>query len=136
MLGATAADGFVSDHSLENWRSRMKKSLVTAALLCAGIGAGSVATADASTMSHGKLVGFSHKAGSKFSRLKVVHGGKKSVYRVVAKSSCGVSMGQMGDEIRCKTLGKAKYDNKPVRVTWHHDAAGHRVADVVAVDLS
>lgn len=114
----------------------MKKLLTTAAVLAAGIGASSVATAAASTMTKGKLTSFSYSTTTSLGKLKVARAGGKQIYRVNGKTDCGYSTGQSGDQIRCKTLGNAKYDNKPVRVTWHHDAAGHRIADVVAVDLS
>ena len=115
---------------------RMKKSLVTAALLVGAVAIPSVATASASTTTTSKLKSFSYSSSTKTGRLKVTHGGRSFTYRVVKASDCGYSTGQSGDQIACKTLGKAKYDGKPVRVTWHKDKAGHRVVDVAAVDLS
>jgi hypothetical protein len=112
----------------------MKKFLATAALLAAGIGVTSVATATAATApeANGKLSSFKYNAKTKVGKLKV----GKYTYRVVSGTDCGYSTGQSGDQIPCKTLGKAKYRKKPVRITWHRDADRNRVADLVAVDLS
>jgi hypothetical protein len=108
----------------------MKKLTSAAALLGAAIAVASPATALADNSSgkltsykKGKLTVFNTKLG-------------KTVYRVNAKTNCGVSYGQSGDEIKCKTLGAAKYDGKPVRVTWDRADNGDRVATLVAVDLS
>ena len=114
----------------------MRKSLATVGILAVGIGGGSVATASAASMTTGKLARFSYSSATKIGKLKVTHAGRTVAFRVTSASGCGYSMGQMGDQIACKTLGKAKYAGKPVRVTWHRDHAGHRVVDVAAVDLS
>jgi hypothetical protein len=111
----------------------MKKFLVTTALLTAGIGIGSASTANAATpVAKGKIASFKYNAATKVGKLKV----GKYTYRVVAATDCGYSTGQSGDQIACKTLGKGKYAGKPVRITWHRSAAGSRVAELVAVDLS
>jgi hypothetical protein len=114
----------------------MKKFLATAALLAAGIGVSTAATATAAAAkpvtTTGKLGSFKYNAGTKVGKLTV----GKYTYRVVAKTDCGYSTGQSGDQIRCKTLGKAKYRKKPVRIVWHRSASGSRVAELVAVDLS
>jgi hypothetical protein len=119
----------------------MKKFLATAGLLAACIGITSVATATASTATasvagHGKLTSFTYKATTKVGKLTVTKAGAKFKYRVDSGTNCGVSFGQSGDEIKCKTLSKAKYHNKPLRITWHKADNGTRVATLVAVDLS
>jgi hypothetical protein len=119
----------------ESWK-RMKKFLATAALVAAGIGGSTVATATASSLSTGKLKSFSYDSTTKVGKLKVTRNGATKVFRVTRASDCGYSTGQSGDQIPCRTLGKAKYDGKPVRVTWHRDDAGHRIVEVAAVDLS
>jgi hypothetical protein len=116
----------------------MKKYLAAAGVLAAGIGVNSVATATAatSTTTKGKLVAFKYDTATKVGKLTVARAGRKIVYRVNGQSNCGYSTGQSGNQIRCKTLGKAKYANKPVRVTYHRAADGARIAELVAVDLS
>jgi hypothetical protein len=114
----------------------MRKFLATAALVAVGLGGASVATASAGSMTTGKLTRFSYASATKVGKLKVAHGGRTLAFRITAASDCGYSTGQSGDQIACKTLGKPKYAGKPVRVTWHRDAAGHRLVDVAAVDLS
>jgi hypothetical protein len=113
----------------------MKKSLVTAVLLAGAVAIPSVATASASTTTTSKLAKFTYSSASHSGKLKVTHAGRSLTYRVVKASACGYSKGQMGNEIACKSLGKAKYAGKPVRVVWHHDAAGHRIVEVASLDL-
>jgi hypothetical protein len=59
-----------------------------------------------------------------------------TVYIVNGQTDCGVSYGQSGDQINCKSLNSAKYSKKPVRITYTRNAANKRVASLVAVDLS
>jgi hypothetical protein len=110
----------------------MKKHLAAAVLVVVGVGATSVPAFAASPVATGKLSGFKYNATTKVGKLTV----GKHIYRVVGATDCGYSTGQSGDQIACKTLGKAKYAKKPVRITWHKSAAGSRVAELVAVDLS
>jgi hypothetical protein len=117
-------------------RMTMKKLLATAALLGTTVGLTTVATAATPTPVRGKLVSFTYSASTKTGKVTVSSSKGKYVYTVNAKTDCGVSYGQSGDQIACKTLGAAKYARKPVYVTYHRDAKGHRVADVVAPDLS
>jgi hypothetical protein len=112
----------------------MKKYFAAAAVAASVFGAVSTATAADTTTSHGKLTRFSATDGG--GRLVVTNARGKFVYRVASTTDCGVSFGQSGDQIRCKTLGKSKYKGKPVTVRWHKGAGGNRVADLVAVDLS
>lgn len=114
----------------------MKRFLVVAAALVAT--AGLTATAEADTLTRGKLVSFSYNADTKVGKLTIKRSSGNLRFRVDRKTDCGVSYGnppQSGDSIPCRTLGKAKYDNRPVRVTWHRGPGGGRVADVVAVAL-
>ena len=80
------------------------------------------------------LTGFKYDAAKKVGHLtvKAKHTLK---FKVTTKTDCGVSRGQSGDQIPCKTLGKPKYHGKPVSVTWKNNAAGVRVASLVAVHL-
>jgi hypothetical protein len=112
----------------------MKQFLATAAVLAAGLGVASTATAATTSpvTTTGKLGTFKYNASTKVGKLKV----GKFTYRVIGTTDCGVSMGQSGDQIKCKTLGKGKYAKKPVRIIWHRSANGSRVAELVAVDLS
>jgi hypothetical protein len=116
----------------------MKKFLATAALLAAGIGVNAVATATAaaSTQTKGTVVGFKYDATTKVGKLTIKRSSGKQVYRVTSATDCGYSTGQSGDQIRCKSLGKPKYGNKPVRITWTRGEGTTRIAELVAVDLS
>lgn len=58
----------------------------------------------------------------------------RTVYIINAKTDCGVSFGQSGDSIPCKTLGAAKYDGRKVFVRWVRNANNKRVARSVGVD--
>jgi hypothetical protein len=91
----------------------------------------SVATAASDHTSNGKIARFNEKA----SNLIVKHHDTKLKFHIVADTNCGVAFGQSGDQIPCRTLGKKKYDGKPVRVTWSAKG-GKKVASLVAVDLS
>jgi opacity protein-like surface antigen len=119
----------------------MRKFLAAAALVAACIGITSVAsaadsTATAAIAGHGKLTKFTYKATTKVGKLTVTKAGAKFKYRVDSGTNCGVSFGQSGDEIRCKSLGKAKYAKKHLRITWHKADNGTRVATLVAVDMT
>ncbi|MFL5843828.1 MAG: hypothetical protein ACJ762_03975 [Solirubrobacteraceae bacterium] len=88
------------------------------------------AAADAS-QSHGFLRSFENGKLTLFNRSL-----GKTVYIVNAKTDCGVSFGQSGDQIPCKTLGSAKYADHKVFVRWTRNAAGKRVATSLGVDMS
>lgn len=107
----------------------MKKFATTAALIGAAFAFAMPAVAQAATSTgkvtsfkNGKLTIFNTKLG-------------KTVYTVNGKTDCGVSYGQSGDQIACKSLGAAKYDRRPVRVSWKRADNGKRVASLVAVDM-
>lgn len=107
------------------------------AALIAALAVTSTATAATTANSSGKLVGFSYNAATKGGKLTLFSAKLgKTTYRVTAKTDCGMSTGQSGDQIACKSLGAGKYDRKPVRVKWSRAANGDRVAAMVVVDLS
>ncbi|MCW2990710.1 MAG: hypothetical protein JWM73_1304 [Solirubrobacterales bacterium] len=108
----------------------MKKSLSAVALAGAALSLGLPAAADAS-LSHGRLRSFTN------GQLTIFNASLgKSVYVVNGKTNCGVSFGQSGDQIPCKSLSSAKYDGKKVFVRWARNAANKRVATLVSVDMS
>jgi hypothetical protein len=111
-------------------KTRLFAGLVALLVLAAAF----AVSADAAT-TNGKVSGFSYKASTKGGRLAVVKSGHKTIYRVTAKTNCGVSQGQSGDQIACKSLGKDKYHGKPVSVTWTRNSKGDRIASLVAVHL-
>jgi hypothetical protein len=115
-------------------KTRISAGLVVLAVLLMALTA--VASAAPTHTSKGKLTTFRYDGAKKTGYLTAMVKGKKRHFRVPASADCGVSYGQSGDQIPCKSLGKAKYDNKPVRVTWKAGPNGGRVASLVAVDLS
>jgi hypothetical protein len=110
------------------------KTRFSAVLVVLLVALAAFATAAIASSAHGKIRKFTHDGNA--GRLTVVTGKTKHVYRTNSKTNCGVSFGQSGDQIPCKTLGKSKYHNKPVHITWKGDGKGHRIASLVAVDLS
>jgi hypothetical protein len=115
------------------------KTRITAGVVAAAVSAlafAGPASAASDKTSKGKIATFSYTASTKVGHLKIVNRKGKLRFRVAADANCGISFGQSGDEIPCRTLGKKKYDGKPVRVTWQRDDKGARVASLVAVDLS
>lgn len=113
---------------------RISAALVVVAMLVAAFSA--VAFAATSHDSTGKLQSFSYTAKTKTGHLRVKHGKTKLKFVVPKTANCGVSFGQSGDQIPCKTLGKSKYDGKPVHVTWTKNSNGSKVATLVSVDMS
>jgi hypothetical protein len=109
----------------------MKRSILVVVVASLVVTAGLAATAVAA-LNTGRLVSYSD------GKLVIKHRtAGKSTYRVNSKTDCGVSYGsppQSGDSIPCRTLGREKYEGKPVRVTWHRQD-DRRIADVVAVNL-
>jgi hypothetical protein len=117
----------------------MKLRITTAVMAVAVLVAAFAAVAGAATEQtlNGKLSSFTYKASAKTGKLHIVSSkGVKTTIALNADTNCGVSYGQSGDEIPCKTLGNSKYANKPLRVTAKRYSDGHRVALVVAADLS
>jgi hypothetical protein len=110
-------------------KTRISAGLVALAVLVMAFAG--VAGAATDHTSKGKLTRFSYNASSKVGKL-VVTAKKKTTFRVPATADCGLDMGQSGDQIPCKSLGKAKYHNRPVRVTWTK-SNGVLVASLVVV---
>jgi hypothetical protein len=110
-------------------KTRISAGLVVLAVLVLAI----TAVASASS-TNGKLTSFSYDSSAKVGHLTVT-AKTKARYKVTTKTNCGVSQGQSGNQIPCKSLGKSKYHNKPVSVTWKRNANGTRVASLVAVHL-
>jgi hypothetical protein len=110
-------------------KTRISAGLVALAVLLVAVAG--VASAASEKTSTGDLARFNEKAGNLIVKTKSA----KLKFRVGAKTDCGVSYGQSGDQIPCKSLDKPKYDGKPVRVMWTRKG-GDKVASLVAVDLS
>ena len=81
----------------------------------------------------GALTSFTYDSSTKVGHI-VLKGKKKTRYKVNSKTNCGVHRGESGDQIPCKSLGKAKYKGKQVRVTYKL-VGKSRVASLVVVDL-
>jgi hypothetical protein len=81
----------------------------------------------------GKLTSFQYDSSTKVGHI-VLTGKKKTRYKLNSKTDCGVHRGESGDQIPCKSLGKAKYKGKEVRVTYKLVGKA-RVASLVVVDL-
>jgi hypothetical protein len=113
-------------------KTRITATVAVVAVLVAAFAAVAVAST-----AKGTLTSFKYTASTKVGKLHTISSKKvKSTFLVTADTNCGVSMGQSGDQIACKTLGKSKYAHKPVRVTWAKDDNGDKVASLVVVDLS
>jgi hypothetical protein len=123
----------VSPHRSEfNVKTRLSVALAAAAVLLVAFAA--VASAATTT---GKIYKFSYTASSKTGKLTTINSKKvKKSFVITAETNCGVSFGQSGDQIPCKTLGKSKYHGKPVRVQTGKNDAGEKITTLVAVDLS
>jgi Ni/Co efflux regulator RcnB len=117
----------------------MKVRITTAVAVVAVLIAAFAAVASAATESTitGKMTSFSYKASAKTGKLHIISSkGVKTTIALNAKTDCGVSYGQSGDQVPCKSFAESKYKNKPFRVTSKRYSDGHRVASVVAADLS
>lgn len=94
-------------------------------------------TAHASTnTSRGLLTSFTWNADTHVGHLVLDTPKGLKGFRVTSITDCGVSTGQSGDSIHCRTLGRDKYHNKPTKVRWRTSAHGARKAIQVVVDLS
>jgi Ni/Co efflux regulator RcnB len=112
------------------------KSRITAALVALAVLALAFA-AVASAADHntkGKLASFSYDKSTKVGHL-TVQAKETREFRVTKDTVCGEHRGDSGDGIPCKTLGKPKYHNKVVHVTWHRGKSGARVPSLVSVDM-
>jgi hypothetical protein len=117
----------------------MKLRITTAVAVVAVLVAAFASVASASTESTitGTLTSFSYDASAKTGKLHIVSSkGVKTTIALNASTDCGVSFGQSGDQVPCKSFTGAKYHGKSMRVTAKKYSDGHRVASVVAADLS
>ncbi|MEA2412264.1 MAG: hypothetical protein QOC77_2825 [Thermoleophilaceae bacterium] len=110
-------------------KTRISAGLVALVVLLLAIAA--VASASST---NGKLTAFSYDSSTKVGHITVT-AKHKTKYKFTSKTNCGVSQGQSGNQVPCKSLGKSKYHNKPVSVTWTKNANGTRVASLIAVHL-
>jgi hypothetical protein len=114
-------------------KTRISLGLVALAVLLMAFAA--VAYGATAHTSKGSLTHFRYNADKKVGILTVT-AKQATKFRLPASTDCGVSYGQSGDQIPCKSLGKSKYAGKPVTVKWKKNASGSRIASLVAVDLS
>jgi hypothetical protein len=112
---------------------RIPAVLATLAVLAVAFGA--VASAASTKTSKGTLHAFSYDKDKKAGRLTLVIKGDKTRFRVPSSTNCGVSYGQSGDQIPCRTLGKDKYHGRTVTVNWTKADDGGRVASLVSVRM-
>lgn len=108
---------------------RMFAGLAAVAVLVLALAAVAYATTTEAT-----LKSFTYNSSTKVGHLTVKAKHTLKV-KVTTKTNCGVSRGQSGDQIPCKSLGKSKYAGKPVTVTYKKNSSGVRVASLVAVHL-
>ena len=96
-----------------------------------------VASAATDSTVKGKLTSIAYDVSAKTGKVHVMSSkGAKTTVALNAKTNCGVSYATAGEEIQCKKLVSSKYRNKPLNVTAKRYSDGHRVAVVVAVDMS
>jgi hypothetical protein len=114
-------------------KTRLQACLAVLAVLALAFT--SVAVAAAQHTTNGKVAHFSYTPSKHHGILTVALKSSDPHFVVPNSANCGVSHGQSGDQIPCKTLGKSKYAHKPVTVTWKRDGAGRRIASLVAVHL-
>jgi hypothetical protein len=112
-------------------KTRIYTGLIALVVLVAAFAA--VASA-ASKTTNGKVSAFAYNTSTKVGKLTVATSSSKLAFRVTSATNCGVSKGQSGNQIPCKTLGASKYHNKKVTVSWTKSGAS-RVASLVAVHL-
>ena len=113
-------------------KTRISVALAAAAILLVALAA--VASAATST---GKIHKFKYNAAAQTGKLTTINGKKvKKSFALSPETMCGVSYGQMGDEIPCKSLGKKKYKGKRVRVMTGKNEAGKKITQIVSVDMS
>lgn len=114
-------------------KTRLQAGLTVLAVLALVFAAVAVAASPHTT--NGKLTRFSYRSSQHAGLLTVTTKASKRKFSVPDSANCGVSKGQSGNQIPCKTLGKSKYANKAVTVTWTRNAAGGLEASLVAVHL-
>jgi hypothetical protein len=109
-------------------KTRISAGLVVLAVLAMALAA--VASAATGT---GNLASFTYNSSSKVGHVTLT-GTHKTSYKLTKDTICGVQRGQSGNGIPCKSLGKAKYHNKPVHVTYKKVGSA-KVASLVSVAL-
>jgi hypothetical protein len=110
-------------------KTRISAGLAVVAVLLLALTAVAYGTTTEAT-----LTSFKYDSAKKIGHLTVTAKHQLKI-RVQKSTNCGVSRGQSGDQIPCKTLGKPKYAGKPVTVQYKKNAKGVRVASLVAVHL-
>jgi hypothetical protein len=116
-------------------KSRFPAVLVALCLVVVAFAA--TASAASANQSKGTITSFSYHSASKSGVLTLLNKGDKVKFRVhnnSKNSACGVSFGQSGDSIPCRTLGKAKYHGRIADVTWKKQG-GRRVTSLVSVRM-
>jgi hypothetical protein len=117
----------------------MKVRITTALAVVAVLVAAFAAVAGAATEQKltGTMTSFGYSTKAKTGKLHIISSkGVKSTIALNDATNCGVSFGQSGDQIDCSTLSSSKYKGKTLTVTAKKYSDGHRVATVIAADLS
>jgi hypothetical protein len=114
---------------------RISIALAVVAVLIASLAG--VASAASQFNLTGTLTSFSYNAKAKTGKLHIISSkGVKTTVTLNAKTNCGVSFGQSGDQIKCSTLSASKYHGKPVNLTAKKYSDGHYTASLVSADQS
>jgi len=113
-------------------KSRIPAVLVSLSLALVAFGA--AASSASAKMTTGTIASFSYNSDAKSGVLTVKTGGSKVKFRVKNSSSCGVSYGQSGDGIPCRTLGKPKYHGRVADIRWKM-IGGRRITSLVSVRM-
>src|SRR3954467_5621914 len=103
-------------------KTRMFAGLAAVAVLVLAFAAVALATTTEAT-----LTSFKYDSATKVGHL-VVKAKPKGKIKGTSKTNCGVSHGQSGDQIACKTPGKPKYAGKPVTVQYKKNSRGRPVS--------
>ncbi len=108
------------------------KTRITAGLVVLSVFILAISAVAYAAAGQGKLTSFKYDSSTKVGHI-VLTGKKKTSYKLNSKTNCGVSYGQSGDQIPCKSLGKAKYKGHVVHVTYKRVGKA-RVASLVSVE--
>jgi hypothetical protein len=92
-------------------------------------------TADAANESRGRLHNFNGDGDANTGRLVLDTKNGLRRFQVTKATVCGVSYGQSGESIPCRTLDRDKYHNRKTWVEWNL-RDGVRKAKYVSVDQS
>ena len=113
-------------------KSRIPAVLVSLSLALVAFGV--VASSASAKTTVGTITNFSYNSAAKSGVLTLTTGGNKVKFRVKNSATCGVSYGQSGEGIACRTLGKDKYDGRKADVRWKK-IDGRRIASLVSVRM-